>query len=134
MENRLDSNKITKTARSHNFTFGSANNLEQEFKFGAAVPYGATFLLVGGDAIHKYIPSNDEWELMPERLSTARETRAAMVVRLDMFPSCTGDADEIGQGAIGAKTKRGKKYNPDLDPTQSNAHASNMDATESNVH
>ena len=55
-------------------------------------------------------------------------------VRLDMFPSCTGDADEIGQGAISAKTKRGKKYNPDLDPTQSNAHNSNMDATDSNVH
>ena len=109
----------------------AANNLEQSFQFGAAVPYGATFLLIGGDAIHKYIRSNDEWELMPERLSIARETRAAMIVRLDMFPSCTGDADEVGQGASGAK--RGKKYNPDLDPTQSNAHASNMDATQRNA-
>ena len=55
---------------------------------------------------------------MPERLGIARETRAAMLVDLDMFPICSGDADEMGQGG----TKKSTKYNPDLDPTQSNAH------------
>ena len=102
----------------------AANNLEQRFQFGAAVPYGSTFLLVGGggddyrDTIHKYIASTDEWELMPERLSIGRETPAAMLVHLDMFPSCSGVADEKGPRG----TKKSNKYNPDLDPTQSNAH------------
>ena len=105
------------------FLWTTANNLEQRFQFGAAVPYGSTFLLVGGgggtyrDTVHKYILSSDEWELMSDRLGTARETPAAMLVHLDMFPSCTGDADEMGHGGA----KNSNKYNPDLDPTQSNA-------------
>ena len=39
--------------------------------------------------VHKYIPSNDTWELMSDSLSIARQTPAAMLVHLDMFPSCT---------------------------------------------
>ena len=99
--------------------------MDQAFGFGATVPYGLTFLLVGGepspfrDTIHKYIPSNDEWELMPERLGFAKGgVPAAMLVNLDMFPSCSGDADEEGHG----DTKKITKYNPDLDPTGSSAH------------
>ena len=53
---------------------------------------------------------------MPERLSIGRETPAAMLVQFEMFPSCSGVADE--KGPRGTKNK----YNPDLDPTQSNAH------------
>ena len=124
MEDRQVFNEPSSKAFNNNHFSDTANNLEQQFYFGAAVPYGSTFLLVGGgpssyrDAIHKYIPSNDEWEVMPERLSIAKETRAAMLVHLDMFPSCSADAEENNPGA----TKTITKYNPDLDPTQSNAH------------
>ena len=39
--------------------------------------------------VHKYIPSNDTWELMSDSLSIPRRKPAAMLVHLDMFPSCT---------------------------------------------
>ena len=101
----------------------AGHDLERPFQFGAAVPYLSTFLLVGGgrDTVHKYVSSDDTWEEMPGRLSAARETPAAMLVPLDMFPDCGGvAADEKKKGAA-AKTSAAV-YDPDLDPTQSNAH------------
>ena len=60
---------------------------------------------------------------MPGRLSAARETPAAMLVPLDMFPDCGGvAADEKKKGAAAKKTSAAAVYDPDLDPTQSNAH------------
>ena len=54
-----------------------------------AVPYGSTFLIVGGTAVYKYAPSSDTWKEMPERTSVARSQGiAAMLVDIDTFPSC----------------------------------------------
>ena len=102
----------------------AANNLERPFQFGATVPYESTFLLIGGgtpyrDTVHKYIPSDDSWELMPGRLSVGRETPAAMLVSLDALPSCSGDDAAEKKPRFGANATA-TAYNPDLDPNQSN--------------
>ena len=70
------------------------------------------------DTVHKYIASDDSWELMLGRLSVGRETPAAMLVSLDAFPSCSGYAAQK-RPHFGAKANA-TAYNPDLDPNQSN--------------
>ncbi len=58
--------------------------------FGAsAVPFGETFLLVGGrtdlttklDTIYQYEPDGDNWRLLPAKLREAREGSTAFQVR-----------------------------------------------------
>ena len=61
---------------------------------GTAVPYQGTFLLIGGankgwrfyDAVYKYIPLTDDWELLPPKLSVARGWTTAMFVPSEICP------------------------------------------------
>ena len=38
--------------------------------------------------VYKYIPSEDSWELTPERLSAATAKFEAMLISLGVFPRC----------------------------------------------
>ena len=65
----------------------TANNLGHwAMERGTAVPYGSTFLLVGGDRVYKYIPSSDTWEKILSNPSTMYGV--VMLVDLGTFPSC----------------------------------------------
>ncbi len=47
----------------------------------ASVPYGSTFLLVGGnDKVYKFLPETEEWEEMPEMLSQSKFAVTAMLI------------------------------------------------------
>ena len=62
---------IIKLHQGKNLPFGATAS-------AAVVPYQDTFVLVGGmttklyknatDTVYKYVPSTDDWELMPTRL------------------------------------------------------------------
>ncbi len=62
-----------------------------------AVPYGNSFLLVGGlerhggpavDAVYKFDPETENWILMPQRLNRPKHAVGAVLVRPDEFPAC----------------------------------------------
>ena len=56
------------------------------------VPLEESFLLVGGynsdDSIYKYQKDNDTWTLLETRLPSAATNPIAMMVDVDIFPSC----------------------------------------------
>ena len=61
----------------------------------ASVPYGNTFLLVGGnDEVFRFIPETEEWEEMPEKLSQGRFGVTAMLIHPDDIDSHEGDIAE----------------------------------------
>ena len=63
-----------------------------------SVPYGDSFLLVGGfdyydnfqllDTILQYIPANDSWVELPTKLRTPRADHVVIPVKRSIFPSC----------------------------------------------
>ena len=62
---------------------------------GMSVPFGNTFLIVGGEAdgdisdrIIKYDVDNDDWIELPQTLTTARADGAAFLVP-DNYVTCT---------------------------------------------
>ncbi len=64
----------------------------------ASVPYGNTFLLVGGDGDHifKFLPETEEWELMPGKLSVSKFGVTAMLIRPeDLGASDIGIAEHL---------------------------------------
>ena len=61
------------------------------------VPLDDTFLIVGGkgyssydfsDRIYRYDQFNDSWTLLEARLPSAAQFPVAMMVDIDIFPSC----------------------------------------------
>ncbi len=61
----------------------------------ASVPYGNTFLLVGGnDEVFKFIPETEQWEEMPEKLSEGRFGVTAMLINLEDIASSDDDITE----------------------------------------
>ncbi len=58
-----------------------------------AVPYGDTFVLVGGhgddgERIYKFVPETEGWEVVPGRLDYPRSYVTAMFVDPESFPNC----------------------------------------------
>ena len=64
--------------------------MPEDIYYATVVPLDETFLLVGGysDTIYKYQKDNDTWTLMETRLPSAVRSPIAMMVDVDIFPSC----------------------------------------------
>ena len=63
-----------------------------DIKYGTAVPFEDSFLVVGGyglDTIYKYEQETDTFELMESRLPYPVDGPIAILVDVDIFPSCT---------------------------------------------
>ena len=65
-------------------------------QLSTAVPFGNTFVLVGGsingkvsDMVIKYNPSSQDWEELPGKLREKRSSVAAMLIPSDATPGCT---------------------------------------------
>ncbi len=58
------------------------------------VPYGESFLLVGGyvdgsvASIYRYEPEDGSWELLSGEMSARRYWTAAVMVQKESFPGC----------------------------------------------
>ena len=62
-----------------------------DLRYGTAVPFEDSFLVVGGydlDTIYKYEQETDTFELMESRLPYPVENPIAILVDVDIFPSC----------------------------------------------
>ena len=77
--------------------FISANDLPRGIYNAESVPFGDSFLLVGGydsfefellDTFLQYIPANDSWVEMPAKLRTPRADHVVIPVKRSIFPSC----------------------------------------------
>ena len=62
-----------------------------------SVPFGDSFLLVGGfdssryqllDTFLQYIPANDSWIEMQAKIKTPRADHVVIPVKRSIFPSC----------------------------------------------
>ena len=67
-------------------------NLPHPIENAASVPFGNTFLVVGGmseakylDTIYRYEARNSAWELLDAKLSEARVNAVAMMVDRTIF-------------------------------------------------
>ena len=73
----------------------SANDFPGDISDVDSVPFGETFLLVGGmsngantDSILVYSPTGDSWNYVEGRLESGKNKTTAMLVQKSMFPSC----------------------------------------------
>ncbi len=70
--------------------------LPQPIRQSTSVPYGNTFLLIGGnkdfhflDTVYEYVAESGTWKLHPTRLDTPKRNVGAMLVRKESFPTCS---------------------------------------------
>ena len=73
----------------------SANDFPGDISDADSVPFGETFLLVGGmsggansDFIFMYSPTNDSWNYVEGRLESGKNKTTAMLVQTSMFSNC----------------------------------------------
>ena len=77
----------------------SGNSLPLPLQDTSVVPYGESFLLVGGchagdnlrevtDTIYKYEVLSESWTLLDTRIPYKVVSPIALMVDLDIFPSC----------------------------------------------
>ena len=70
-------------------TWRRGQDFPLEIAYGESVPFGDTFLVVGGltdnsqDTIYKYNIETEGWDLMPQRLKNARREFAAFLAPND---------------------------------------------------
>ena len=87
----------------YNRTLFTGNLLPQVLEEATVVPYGESFLLVGGeyfenlaettDTIYRYETLSDSWTLLDTRIPYNVSSPIALMVDIDIFPSCSDGAD-----------------------------------------
>ena len=90
-------NQTFKSINYDHYDIFSANDLPTYIYNAESVPFGDSFLLVGGfddsryqllDTFLQYIPANDSWVELPAKLKTPRADHVVIPVKRSIFPSC----------------------------------------------
>ena len=71
--------------------------MENAFSKMWTIPYGSTFLLFNSDdiTIYQYDDDEEEFHPMPVNMSKPLDGATPIVVYLDIFPICRGDAATV---------------------------------------
>ena len=86
--------------------FSPGNPLPLPLADATVVPLDETFLLVGGflsddypsysDSIYKYEKQDDSWTLLDTKIPFRVRNLIALMVDIDIFPSCSGEVESSG--------------------------------------
>ena len=90
----------------NNAIFPPGNPLPLPLADATVVPFDETFLLVGGflsddrpsysDSIYKYEKQDDSWTLLDTKIPFRVSNPIALMVDIDIFPSCSGEVESSG--------------------------------------